>query len=132
MDRRSRRGGGVAVADETRLRQVLANLLANVREHTSPQTPVAIRLARAGPGAIIEVADAGPGMSAQDAAQAFDRFHRGSRNQRVSQGPRDGSGGAGLGRSIVQAIATAHGGQATLDSTPGRGTIVRVWLPSAS
>ena len=147
----------IAVADEPRLRQVLANLLANVREHTTPQTPVAIRLTRAGSGAIIEVADAGPGMSAQDAAQAFDRFHRGHRGQHSqrsqhsqhsqqdrpgAQGqqagqstgarPPDGSGGAGLGLSIVQAIAQAHGGQAILESAPGRGTIVRVWLPNAS
>ena len=39
-------------------------------------------------------------------------------------------GGSGLGLSIVQAIAAAHGGQATLESWPGRGTRVRIWLPS--
>ncbi len=38
-------------------------------------------------------------------------------------------GGSGLGLSIVQAIAHAHGGQATLDSQPGHGTQVRIWLP---
>ena len=122
----------IAVADEPRIRQVLANLLANVREHTSPTTPVAVRLARAGHGAVIEVADAGPGMSAQDAAQAFDRFHRGSRGWQSDGAHSAGSGGAGLGLSIVQAIARAHGGQAVLESAPGRGTIVRIWLPNAS
>jgi signal transduction histidine kinase len=39
-------------------------------------------------------------------------------------------GGSGLGLSIVQAIATAHGGQATLESWTGHGTRVRIWLPS--
>jgi signal transduction histidine kinase len=120
----------IAVADEPRIRQILANLLANVRNHTTPSTAVMIRLGRAGHGAMIEVADAGPGMSADDAARAFDRFHRGSRG--TGPHPADGSGGAGLGLSIVQAIATAHGGQAMLESTPGRGTTVRIWLPQAS
>ena len=53
----------IAVVDEARIRQVLANLLANVREHTPPGTPVAVRLAPVRGGAVLEVADAGPGMS---------------------------------------------------------------------
>ena len=68
----------IAVVDEARIRQVLANLLGNVREHTPPGTPVAVRLAPVRGGVVLEVADAGPGMSEQDAAQAFDRFHRGA------------------------------------------------------
>ena len=68
----------IAVVDEARIRQVLANLLGNVREHTPPGTPVAVRLAPVRGGAVLEVADAGPGMSEQDAARAFDRFHRGA------------------------------------------------------
>jgi two-component system, OmpR family, sensor kinase len=120
----------IAVADEPRIRQVLANLLANVRNHTKPSTSVVIRLARSGQGAMIEVADAGPGMRVDDAARAFDRFHRGSRG--TGPYPAGGSGGAGLGLSIVQAIAAAHGGQAMLESAPGRGTTVRIWLPQTS
>jgi signal transduction histidine kinase len=126
------------VADEPRVRQVLANLLANVREHTPPGTPVTLRLSAAAGGALIEVADAGPGMSHQDAARAFDRFHRGTRDGDAERGDgaeRDGSGkktdgGSGLGLSIVQAIAVAHNGHADLASAPGQGTRVRVWLPA--
>ncbi len=135
----------IAVADEPRMRQVLANLVANVREHTPPATPVEVRLARAGNGALIEVADAGPGMSPEDAARAFDRFHRGVRGRQSDTRPQSEtgpqsdarphsagrSGGAGLGLSIVQAIAAAHGGQAMLESAPGRGTTVRIWMPNA-
>ena len=66
----------VAVVDEPRIRQVLANLLGNVRAHTPPDTPVAVRLGEVSGGVLIEVADAGPGMSGQDTARAFDRFHR--------------------------------------------------------
>jgi two-component system OmpR family sensor kinase len=214
----------VAVVDEPRIRQVLANLLGNVRAHTPVTTPVAVRLGAISGGVLIEVADAGPGMSAPDAIRAFDRFHRaaerpggeaaddgeavekvhdragngasrasaaaggpiarlngsafrgapasglsglgingsglsdsavsgsgvnGSRvngsngsngsavNGSAVNGASEGSGrtepertsGSGLGLSIVQAIANAHGGHATLESLPGQGTKVRVWLP---
>ncbi|MDH2427070.1 HAMP domain-containing sensor histidine kinase [Sphaerisporangium sp. TRM90804] len=105
----------MAVVDEARVRQVLVNLLANVRAHTPPGTSVRVRL---GPPAVLEVSDDGPGMSPENAALAFDRFHHAS--------PGDGSG---LGLAIVQAIATAHGGHATLRSLPGRGTTVLVELP---
>ena len=54
----------VAVVDEPRIRQVLANLLGNVRAHTPVTTPVAVRLGAITGGVLIEVADAGPGMSA--------------------------------------------------------------------
>ncbi len=119
----------IAMVDEARIRQVLANLLGNVREHTPPGSPVAVRLAPVPGGVVLEVADAGPGMSEQDAAQAFDRFHRGADRPGGADG--GSGGGSGLGLSIVQAIAGAHGGQAVLESWPGRGTRVRVFLPTA-
>jgi signal transduction histidine kinase len=111
----------IVVADEPRIRQVLANLLGNVREHTAPEIPVAVRLAQAGQGALLEVTDAGQGMSEEAAARAFDRFYRSGHN---------GHGrGSGLGLSIVQAIATAHGGHAMLKSGVGAGTSVQFWIP---
>ena len=150
----------VASVDEARIRQVLANLLGNVREHTPVTTPTAVRLAQVRGGVVLEVADSGPGMAADDAARAFDRFHRGT--ERHNGGPAAGpavgygtdngagsasaasahsangnrpageSGGSGLGLAIVAAIAQAHGGQATLESAPGHGTRVRVWLPATA
>jgi signal transduction histidine kinase len=122
----------VAVVDEARIRQVLANLLGNVRAHTPVATAVAVRLGELTGGFLIEVADAGPGMSAEDAGKAFDRFHRAAdrANSDDGQAQSDSGGGSGLGLSIVQAIARAHGGQATLESWPGRGTRVRIWLPA--
>jgi two-component system, OmpR family, sensor kinase len=112
----------VVVADEPRIRQVLANLLGNIREHTTPDTPVAIRLSEAGQGALLEVTDRGSGMDAEAATRAFDRFYRGGHNGQ-------GCHGSGLGLSIVQAIAAAHGGHAMLKSAPGVGTSVQVWIP---
>lgn len=124
----------IAVVDERRIRQVLANLLGNVRAHTPPSAQVAVRLGAIQGGVLIEVADSGPGMSAPDAAQAFDRFHRAAEQADGTSDPGDddytAGGGSGLGLSIVQAIATAHGGQATLESWEGHGTRVRIWLPT--
>jgi two-component system OmpR family sensor kinase len=112
----------VVVADEPRIRQVLANLLGNVREHTAADIPVSVQLSRAGQGALLEVTDAGEGMDEEAAARAFDRFYRGGHNGH-------GGHGSGLGLSIVQAIATAHGGHAMLKSAAGVGTSVQVWIP---
>jgi two-component system OmpR family sensor kinase len=102
--------------------------------------PVAVRLGPVQGGVMIEVADSGPGMAQQDSARAFDRFHRAAESSDGApepagdgHGPRadySSGGGSGLGLSIVQAIATAHGGQATLESWPGHGTRVRIWLPA--
>ena len=115
----------VVIADEPRIRQVLANLLGNVRAHTPRGTPAAVRIYEHEGGAMLEVADAGPGMAEQEAARAFDRFFRGPRNSESGQ---DGTG-SGLGLAIVQAIAGAHGGYAGLRSAPGAGTTVQLWIP---
>jgi two-component system OmpR family sensor kinase len=139
-------GSLIAAVDEARIRQVLANLLGNVRAHTSVSTPTEVRLGQLSGGVVLEVADAGPGMEPDEAARAFDRFYRAA--ERANGGPgeagsaggvtgngasRDaGSGGSGLGLAIVAAIAQAHGGYATLKSERGHGTRVRVWLPVAA
>jgi two-component system OmpR family sensor kinase len=129
----------LAVVDERRIRQVLSNLLGNVRAHTKRTDSVAVRLGGVQGGVLIEVADSGPGMAEPDAARAFDRFHRASERATETShsngsGPAapdfSAGGGSGLGLSIVQAIALAHGGQATLESWEGHGTRVRIWLPS--
>jgi two-component system, OmpR family, sensor kinase len=112
----------LVVADEPRIRQVLANLLGNVREHTAPDTPAFVRLSEAGQGALLEVTDSGQGMDAEAAARAFDRFYRGGHNGKDAHG-------SGLGLAIVQAIAIAHGGHAMLKSAARVGTSVQVWIP---
>ena len=81
-----------------------------------------MRLSAVGQGALLEVTDAGQGMDAEAAARAFDRFYRGGHNGKDAHG-------SGLGLSIVQAIAGAHGGHAMLKSAPGIGTSVQVWIP---
>ena len=115
----------VVIADEPRIRQVLANLLSNVRAHTPPGTPATVRLDQRDGGAVLEVADLGPGMSQQEEARAFDRFYRGPRGSEAGQG----GAGSGLGLSIVEAITAAHGGYIRLRSAPGTGTTVQLWIP---
>ena len=111
--------------DPLRLRQVVDNLLANVRAHTPPGTATTVSLRRAGPVVRLVVADAGPGMSPEVAARAFERFARADASRSRS------SGGAGLGLAIVRAIVTAHGGAISLEAMERRGTTVTIDLPAS-
>src|SRR5258707_9360237 len=117
----------IAVVDERRIRQVLANLLGNVRAHTPSSAQVAVRLGQVQGGVLIEGADSGPGMAPEDAARAVDRVHRAAEQADGAAAPGDddparpeytSAGGSGLGLSIVPAIPTAHVAQSTLQS-PG-------------
>jgi two-component system OmpR family sensor kinase len=116
-------GPVVVTGDEARLRQVAANLLGNARVHTPDGTPVHVRVRTTTDVAVLEVADEGPGLIPAEAERIFERFYRADPSRART------SGGSGLGLSIVAAIAEAHGGQAIVDSGPGRGTTFRVELP---
>ena len=117
--------GGVCevLGEESRLRQVLANLVGNAVTHTPAGTAVEIAVGVSGGSGVIEVRDHGPGIDPEHAARVFERFYRVD----ASRG-RD-SGGAGLGMAIVAAIVDAHHGTVTLEQTAGGGTTVRVTLP---
>jgi two-component system, OmpR family, sensor kinase len=112
--------------DKDRLRQVVDNLLANVRAHTPPGTPATVRVEQLGDAAEIVVRDSGPGMPADEARRVFERFFRADKARTRPHG------GSGLGLSIVSAIVAAHGGTVTAESAPGRGMTVTVRLPSGS
>jgi two-component system OmpR family sensor kinase len=109
--------------DSARLRQVLDNLLTNVRTHTPPGTPARVEIRASDGMAELVVADEGPGIPAQAAERVFERFYRGDPSRSRT------SGGAGLGLAIVRAIAQAHGGSVELVSGPGTTVLVR--LPQA-
>ncbi len=112
--------------DRDRLRQVVDNLLTNARTHTPTQTPVRVRVGAADGHAILEVADEGPGLSADDAGRVFERFYRADESRSRA------NGGVGLGLAIVAAIAEAHGGKASVDSKPGEGATFVISLPLAA
>jgi len=112
--------------DPAGLRQVLDNLLANVRSHTPAGTRTEVRVRADGGRAVLEVADDGPGMATDQAVRVFERFYRADPSRsRVS-------GGAGLGLSIVAAIVAAHRGSIEVATAPGQGTTFIVVLPMAT
>jgi two-component system OmpR family sensor kinase len=115
----------VVLGDRDRLRQVVDNLLANVRAHTPSDAPLRVSLRSIGDVARLEVIDNGPGLGAEEASHAFERFYRADPSRSRA------SGGAGLGLSIVAAVTEAHGGRASVSSAPGVGATFRLELPLA-
>ena len=113
------------LGDRERLRQIVDNLLVNVRSHTPEGTPVSVRVGRDNGGAVVEVSDKGPGLTAEQAERVFERFYR------VDESRARASGGVGLGLSIVAAVAEAHGGSVAAESEPGHGATFRITLPLA-
>jgi two-component system, OmpR family, sensor kinase len=109
--------------DRMRLREILDNLLANVRTHTPPGTRTTLRVRQEGDEALLEVADEGPGLDAEDAARVFERFYRADPSRARDRG------GTGLGLAVVAALVEAHGGRVEVDATPGAGATFRVRLP---
>ncbi|MGA3214938.1 MAG: HAMP domain-containing sensor histidine kinase [Acidimicrobiales bacterium] len=106
------------------LRQVVDNLLANVRAHTPAGTAATVTVRREGSKASVEVADEGPGITAQQAALVFERFFRADTSRSRE------TGGAGLGLAIVATIVRTHGGEVTALSRPGQGALFQVVLPA--
>ncbi len=113
----------VVRGNEPALRQVLANLLANVRAHTPPDTAASVIVSRNGTHAVVAVSDEGPGMDDEVAEHAFERFYRADTARTRA------AGGTGLGLAIVESIARAHGGTATVATAPGEGTRFEIKLP---
>ncbi len=108
--------------DERRLHQVMTNLLGNARAHTPPGTTVTVSARSTDRGVLVEVHDDGPGLAAGLEDRVFERFTRGDSSRTRA------SGGAGLGLSMVAAIAQAHAGSASVRSTSGD-TTFSVLLP---
>jgi len=115
----------LVLGDELRLRQVVANLVSNALVHTPAGTEVRVTVTAAGDRAVLEVADDGPGLAPEAAERVFERFFR------VDKARSRATGGAGLGLSIVAAIAEVHGGSARLEppTADRRGATFVVELP---
>jgi two-component system OmpR family sensor kinase len=111
-------------ADEARLRQVVTNLVGNAVAHTPAGTGVRIGVGTADGRAVLEIADRGPGMTAEQAGLVFDRFYRTDRSRN-----RLGGANAGLGLAIARSLARAHGGDVELETSPGSGACFRLTLP---
>ena len=110
-------------ADETRLQELIYNLLDNAVKYSKPGGTVFLR-AEAGDAVRLSVRDEGIGISQDDLPRIFERFYRADKS-RTSQQP-----GTGLGLSIVKHIAQLHGGTVEANSQLGVGTTITVVLPA--
>jgi len=109
----------LVAGDPVRLRQALDDLLTNAVSHTSGAGEVVVTVQAGDDKVIVSVADEGPGIALADQERIFER------------GVRLGADrpGSGLGLPIARAIAEAHDGSLTVESTPGKGATFRLVLP---
>jgi signal transduction histidine kinase len=112
------------LADRTRVRQIINNLLYNSLRHT-PEGGVIVVQGRQLPDFIeLSLSDTGMGISEAALHSVFDRFYQAERSQR-------GQEGSGLGLNIVRQLVEAHGGTISVESVVGQGTTFRFTLPIA-
>ena len=113
----------VVTGDEHLLRQVFANVVGNALVHTPTTSAIHVTLASDDEAVTVRVTDNGPGMDADTASRAFERFVRADPARTREHG------GTGLGLAIVQDAIRAHGGTVTLSSDLERGTVVEFSIP---
>jgi PAS domain S-box-containing protein len=125
----SAKGLPLALADPKMLEQVLTNLLANAVNYTPAGGTILLRTetakAEGRRWATVSVEDTGPGIPKEEKTHLFERFYRGAAG-RASDVP-----GTGLGLAICKEIIDRHGGQITVESEEGLGSIFTAWLPIA-
>lgn len=107
------------------IRQVLLNLVENAVSYTPAHGAVTVRATPEAHQVVVEVADTGIGIPAEVLPRVFERFYR------VDPARARQHGGTGLGLAIVKHLVQAHGGEVSVDSTPGKGSVFRFTLPAA-
>ncbi|MDJ0883352.1 MAG: ATP-binding protein [Desulfobacterales bacterium] len=109
--------------DPRMLQRMVANLLDNAIRYTPPGGRIGVTVdTTADSGARIEFRDTGIGIAAEDQERIFERFYRCDPSRTES--------GSGLGLSLARAVARAHGGDISVESTPGKGSTFSVILPA--
>jgi two-component system, OmpR family, sensor histidine kinase BaeS len=118
----SRLDGSVLVlADSDRLHQAVGNLLANAARYCRPGDEVEVVLRTQVGQAVLDVADSGPGIAADELPHVFDRLWRGRAAKQVA--------GSGIGLAVAREIVVAHGGTIEAASPEGAGTTITIRLP---
>ena len=112
---------GSALADKKRLSQAVAQIVDNCIRYTGQGGRILINGSGNVKQAIIHISDNGPGMSAGQQSKAFDSFARSRK--------KTGENVGGLGLPLARQLLLAHGGELTLTSEPGQGTLVTIHLP---
>jgi two-component system, OmpR family, sensor kinase len=110
------------LGDEELLALVFGNLLDNAVKYTPPGGRVEVRAREAGGEVVVEVADTGPGIAAEDLDHMWEELYRSPRARTVP--------GSGLGLALVRTVVERHGGTVAAESRVGRGTVVRIRLPA--
>jgi signal transduction histidine kinase/CheY-like chemotaxis protein len=116
---------GVLDADRLRFRQVVLNLLSNAVKFTPDGGHVDVRASINGQDLVVEVADTGPGVPAEDRQRIFDAFQQGARHPEQTEG-------TGLGLTLSKRILELHGGRIWVESEAGRGSTFGIALPTGS
>jgi two-component system sensor histidine kinase VicK len=111
-------------ADETRLREVLYNLLDNAVKYSRENGEIRMQASPRGHEIVLSVTDNGIGVSKDDLPRIFERFYRADKARSRELG------GTGLGLAIVKHIAQLHAGRVQAESELGKGTTIRVVLPA--
>jgi len=111
--------------DPALLEQAVVNLLQNAIQYSPPGGEVTLQGAARGDEILVEVVDRGSGIAQEHLPRLFERFYR------VDPARSRELGGTGLGLAIVKHISLAHGGRASVESTPGVGSTFRIHLPAA-
>jgi PAS domain S-box-containing protein len=113
------------LADATRLRQVLLNLVGNAIKYNRPGGRAELNWSACEGGRVrVRVSDSGIGVDPEELPRLFEPFYRSAQR-------RDAVDGAGIGLSVTQALVALMHGQITVDSRPGVGTTFTVTLPAA-
>ncbi|MGI9504701.1 MAG: sensor histidine kinase, partial [Geminicoccaceae bacterium] len=112
-----------AYVDESQIQQVLTNIIVNATQAQTDGGQIDIRLENVNENQFvqIEIKDDGPGMDRETLNHVFEPFYT----------TKDVGEGTGLGMSIAYGIITEHGGQISVESQPGSGTIFRILLPKS-
>jgi signal transduction histidine kinase/CheY-like chemotaxis protein len=109
--------------DAPRIQQVLSNLIGNAIKFTPPGGSVTVRVEPHGDGALVSIADTGPGIAAEQIPHVFGSFWQGKRTDRR---------GIGLGLAIAKGIVEAHGGTIWVESEQGQGSRFYFTLPATT
>ncbi len=109
--------------DRDAIEQAILNLLTNAMKYSDAERDIHLALRMEDGFALIEVSDGGVGIAAHEQERIFERFYR------VPNSDGDTASGTGLGLTLVQHIAVAHGGHVTVESEPQRGSTFSLHLP---
>ena len=116
----------IIMGDQSRLKQIVVNLLDNAIRFTPAGGNVTLQTETNEEGSLLEISDTGIGIPQAAIPHVFDRFYR------VDEARSRDDGGAGLGLSIVKSICSAHGAEIYVDSRVSVGSRFRIWFPRRS